>query len=201
MSWCGLISFDELNEKLNTSSKDDTNQYDWGSFGDDAIYKFLSANATPWNNGDNTRQLMGRQRFYLLDDSKCPIPGKSYKDLTPKQIEAVYKNYSALRDEIQNEDPNYKEALIKVPEMTTRILADITNGYNYKKLFKDQDPKDVFKKLMSGEEKLNHNDQHQVGALIKMKDKLSRGIRTPGEILETYMERQTENLPEKVFSL
>ena len=85
--------------------------------------------------------------------------------------------------------------------MTTRILADITNGYTYKKLYKDQDPKDVFKKLMSGEEKLNHNDQHQVVALIKMKDKLSIGIRTPEEILETYMERQTENLPKKAFSL
>ena len=54
---------------------------------------------------------------------------------------------------------------------------------------------------MSGEEKLNHNDQHQVVALIKMKDKLSIGIRTPEEILETYMERQTENLPKKAFSL
>ena len=203
LSWCGLISFDELNEKLNTTVIDELSKekYNWGSFGDDAVYKFLSANAIPWNNGDNTRQLIGRQRFYLLDDSKCPIPGKSYKDLTPKQIEAVYKNYSALREEIQNEEPNYKEALIKVPEMTTRILADITNGYTYKKLYKDQDPKDVFKKLMSGEEKLNHNDQHQVVALIKMKDKLSIGIRTPEEILETYMERQTENLPKKAFSL
>ena len=85
--------------------------------------------------------------------------------------------------------------------MTARIMEELTGGYSYKKLYKGQDPKDVFKKLMNGEEKLGHNDQHQVGALIKMKEKLARGIRTPEAILNTYMDRQTEDLPTPKFSL
>ena len=142
-----------------------------------------------------------KHRFYILDDSCCPIPGKSYKDLTPKQIEAIYKNFTALRKEINEEEPNYKEAKEKIPEMTARIMEELTGGYSYKKLYKDQNPKDVFKKLMSGEKQLNHNDQHQVGALIKMKEKLARGIRTPETILNTYMDIHTEDIPKRKFSL
>jgi hypothetical protein len=203
-TWCGLATFDWLNNELHTRDKDETKQFDWGSFGDDAIYKFLSANADPWNNGENTRQISingVKHRFYILDDNFCPIPGKSYKDLTPKQIEAIYKNFTALRKEIQEEEPNYKEAKIKIPEMTGRIMSEIVGGYSYKKLYKDQDPNDVFKKLMNGEEKLGQNDQHQVGALIKMKERLARGIRTPEAILDTYMDKQTENIPKPKFSL
>ena len=203
-TWCGLTTFDWLNNELHTTNRDETKQFDWGSFGDDAIYKFLSANADPWNNGENTRQISingVKHRFYILDDSFCPIPGKSYKDLTPKQIEAIYKNFTALRKEIQEEEPNYKEAKIKIPEMTETILDDIKNGYSYKKLYKGQDPKDVFKKLMSGEEKLGHNDQLGVEALIKRKEKLARGIRTPETILNTYMDIHTENIPKPKFSL
>ena len=93
-TWCGLATFDWVNEELNATRTDDLTKekYSWGSFGDDAIYKFLSANSTPWNNGDNTRQISirgVRQRLYNLDDTRCPIPGKSYKDLTPKQIEVI----------------------------------------------------------------------------------------------------------------
>ena len=197
-SWCGLTTFDWLNNELHTRNKDENKQFDWGSFGDDAIYKFLSANADPWNNGENTRQISingVKHRFYILDDSFCPIPGKSYKDLTPKQIETIYKNFAALRKEIQEEETKYKEAKIKIPEMTEKILEDITNGYSYKKLFKGQDPKDVFKKLMSGEKELNHNEQLQVKALIKLKAILARGIRTPEAILETYTDIQTEYKP------
>ncbi len=32
-------------------------RFDWGSYGDDALYKFLSANGKPWNNGESTRQI------------------------------------------------------------------------------------------------------------------------------------------------
>ena len=82
-------TFDWLNNELNTRDKDETKQFDWGSFGDDAIYKFLSSNSEPWNNGENTRQISingVKHRFYILDDTRCPLTDKSYKDLTPKQI-------------------------------------------------------------------------------------------------------------------
>ena len=203
-NWCGLATFDWLNNELHTRDKDETKQFDWGSFGDDAIYKFLSANADPWNNGENTRQISingVKHRFYILDDSCCPIPDKSYKDLTPKQIETIYKNYSTLKKEIREEEPNYKEAKIKIPEMTQSIMEEIRNGHSYKKLYKNQDPNYVFKKLMNGELKLHHNDQFQVESLIKMKERLARGIRTPEAILDTYMDKQTENTPKPRFSL
>lgn len=35
----------------------------------------------------------------------------------------------------------------------TDLSLEITNGYSSKKLYKGQDPKDVFKKLMSGEKR------------------------------------------------
>ena len=38
----GIISFDELNDKLHIRDKDKSEQFNWGSYGD--IYKFLSAN-------------------------------------------------------------------------------------------------------------------------------------------------------------
>ena len=30
--WCGLISFNELNDKMNTKNKNDYDSFDWGSF-------------------------------------------------------------------------------------------------------------------------------------------------------------------------
>ena len=100
-SFCGLMTFDELNEKLSTtpdhnSVTGDKSKYNWGSYGDDAIYKFLAANSIGWNKGDTTRQISingVKHRFHLLDDTRCPIPDKSYKDLTPKQIETIYLIY------------------------------------------------------------------------------------------------------------
>jgi hypothetical protein len=142
-----------------------------------------------------------KHRFYILRDARCPIPGKSYKDLTPKQIEAIYNNFTSLRKAIEEEKPNYENAKIKIPELTKIIFEEITGGYSYKKLYKNEKPEDVFNKLMTGDEKLGHNDQFTVEALIKMKSILATGIRTPEEILETYLNTQTENLPEPKFSL
>ena len=74
------------------------------------LYKFLSANCDPWNNGESTRQIKingVRNRYYLLNDNRCPVPGKSYKDLEPKQIEIINNNYlklikrSAMRNQRQ----------------------------------------------------------------------------------------------------
>ena len=67
----GIISFDELNDKLHIRDKDKSEQFNWGSYGDDALYKFLSANCDPWNNGEKTRQIKingVRNRYYLLND-------------------------------------------------------------------------------------------------------------------------------------
>ena len=106
-SWCGIITFDELNETLSTTKDTyDHSRYDWGSYGDDALYKFLASNCIRWNNGQTTRQISIsgiKHRFYLLDDTRCPMPGKSYKDLNPKDIETIYKDYSKIKETIEDE--------------------------------------------------------------------------------------------------
>ena len=194
-TWCGLATFDWVNEELNTTKTDDITKekYNWGSFGDDAIYKFLSANSTPWNNGDNTRQISingVRQRLYILDDTRCPLPNKSYKDLTPKQIEAIYLNYWEMKKEIRDEAPNYYEAMEKMPEVKAEVLDMIKTGPSYKKIYKDQKPEDVLEALMNGTEKLGHNDQFRVEALIKKRKIINRGVRLPNTIIEGYYEQQ-----------
>ena len=119
-SWCGIMSFDELNDKLHTTDMDTISKerFDWGSFGDDALYKFLASNSDPWNNGEKTRQIKingVRNRFYLLDDTRCPVPGKSYKDLEPKQIEIIHNNYLRCWNAIADEKYNYQEAMKTKP--------------------------------------------------------------------------------------
>ena len=182
----GLITFNELNDKMHTTDLDSITKerYDWGSFGDDALYKFLSSNCIPWNNGEATRQIEidgVRQRFYLLKDD-CPIPGKSYKDLTPKQIETIYRNYSECLNKINNEEKNYKKALVEEPERVDEVLQIIKNGFT--KQYKGRDPDEVFEKLMTGEEELRHNDQFIVKQIIKDRKIMDRGIRTPEQIIE-----------------
>ena len=194
-TWCGLATFDWVNEELNTTKVDDITKekYNWGSFGDDAIFKFLSANCIRWNNGDNTRQISingVKQRLYILDDTRCPIPGKSYKDLAPKQIEAIYLNYWTMFREIRDEAPNYYEAIEKMPKCKEILIDLIKTGHSYSKLYKNEDPEVVFEKLMNGKEKLSHNDQFSVEALIKYTMILKRGIRFPGTIVEGYYEQQ-----------
>jgi hypothetical protein len=45
--------------------------------------------------------------------TRCPIPDKSYKDLTPKQIEVIYLNFywSIYRKEISDEEPKVTKKL------------------------------------------------------------------------------------------
>jgi hypothetical protein len=185
-TFSGLITFNELNDKMHTTDLDSLTKerYDWGSFGDDALYKFLSSNCTPWNNGEATRQIEidgVRQRFYLLKDN-CPIPGKSYKDLTPKQIETIYKNYLECFNKINNEEKNYKNAIVEEPERVETVLNIIKNDFGKK--YKGRDPDEVFEKLMTGEEELPHNDQFVVKQIIKDRKIMDRGIRTPEQIIE-----------------
>ena len=191
--WCGLMSFDELNDKLHTKDMDPIprEKFDWGSFGDDAIYKFLAANSDPWNNGDNTRQISikgVKHRFYNLDDTRCPVPGKSYKDLTPKQIETIYLNYVAVSKEIREEEKNYNEAKEKEPDLVVELKDKIKRwcdpGKYGEKKFKGRDPEKIFTELMNETLKMENNDDYLINNIIKMRKILARGIRTPEQIVE-----------------
>jgi len=190
-SFCGLMTFDELNEKLSTSKKDDNNQFKWGSYGDDAIYKFLAANSSVWNNGDNTRQISingVKHRFHLLDDSRCPIPEKSYKDLTPIQIETIYLNYAAVAREIREEENNYNEAILKEPDLVVELKDKIKRwcdpGKYGDKKFQGRDPEQIFTDLMNETLKIEDNDHFLIDNIIRMRKILARGIRSPEQILE-----------------
>jgi hypothetical protein len=193
--FCGLITFDELNEALNTYDKDGTKKYDWGSFGDDAIYKFLSANAIRWNNGEATRQISingVKHRFYLLDDARCPIPGKSYKDLTPKQIETIYLNYVVVSKEIREEEEKYLEAKEKLPikeqelkkEIEILVNAKPSKWSTYPKLI-GMNPDECFKGVLDYTIDIgNNNKLIYADTINKFRAVVARGIRTPEQILE-----------------
>ena len=193
-SFAGIITFDELNEALRTTDKDETKQFKWPSYGDDALYKFLTTNSSRWNNGDTTRQISikgVRQRFHLLDDSRCPIPGKSYKDLTPKQIETIYLNYVKISSAIHNEESDYNEAIKLEPENVEALKKKLEGdcketNYKYRSDYAGRNPEELFDNLMTGTEKLAHNDQFQVESIRKMRIILYRGIRTPEAILSDF---------------
>jgi hypothetical protein len=199
--WCGLISFNELNDKMNTKSKNDFDTFDWGSYGDDALFKFLSSNCTKWNNGEDTRQIDvygKRQRFYLLDDARCPIPNKSYKDLTPKQIETIYKYYTNIKQEIEQEGPNLQsakdniEGYIKTFKMHIGWWIDSANSgthhYKHYKKLKGKTVDEVYLDILN--EKFEIKDKDRLDDLKKIKEAkelIYNGARTPEEIFETYM--------------
>jgi hypothetical protein len=114
----GLMSFDELNKAMST--KHDSiwfDNIDWGSYGDDALLKFLAANGKEWNNREKTKQINvnGKWvRYYILKDEYCPIPNKSYADLTPKQLSNIIQNYKNIKSEIQNEKANVEKAKARI---------------------------------------------------------------------------------------
>ena len=203
--WCGLITFDELNERLNTSKTDDITKerFDWGSFGDDALYKFLSANCTRWNNGDATRQISidgVKHRFYLLDDARCPIPGKSYKDLAPKKIETIYNDYLSVVREIETEETNYISAKDNIDEYIKGYKDKIGVWLELKtksqKLFRNKPVEQIYEEIMDGTIPLTDvNDNHDRERILNCKKILKRGIRTPEQILEERINpKQKENL-------
>ena len=199
--FCGLISFDELNDKLNTKEKFDSMsiQFDWGSWSDDALYKFLSSNCTRWNNGDATRQISingTKYRMYLLRDHLCPIPNKSYKDLTPKQIEIIHGNYMRVYNEIKNEEKDYYEAKEKLPEeikffkdLYVKGWVEDSNNPNrskyqkaYKK-FKNKTVDQAYEIIMDGQIDLGNNQEHEIRRIKIYQFKIARGIRTPEQII------------------
>ena len=190
----GLITFDELNETLRTSDKDATKQFKWPSYGDDALYKFLSSNSIRWNNGEATRQIFikgVRQRFHLLDDSRCPIPGKSYKDLTPKQIETIYLDYVKICSAIHNEESDYNDSIEREPGLVAELKDMISEwckrgSYGEDIKFRGLDPDDVFYQLMDKSMKLKSNDHFKVDNILRMRVAIARGIRTPEAILADF---------------
>ena len=196
-SWFGLMTFDELNESMSTTKDTyDHSRYDWGSYGDDALYKFLSANCARWNNGQTTRQISIngiKHRFYLLDDTKCPMPGKSYKDLNPKDIETIYKNYTTIVDTIKDEEPSYKTAKFnieghkkgfrdRIQRWINKANKEITPKFygDYKNKTVDQ----AYEEIMNGAIKVLEKDPSDHLDLIRSSQRIiKRGIRTPQQIL------------------
>tara|TARA_R110002126_G_scaffold176593_1_gene325222 strand:+ start:104 stop:682 length:579 start_codon:yes stop_codon:yes gene_type:complete len=188
-------------------------KFDWGSYGDDALYKFLSSNCVQWNNGESTRQIEidgVRHRFYLLDDNRCPIPDRSYKDLTPKQIEAIYNNYSKLKNEIKEEEPKYNDAKEHIEGYITNFKIRISKWIdgansrrtNFNKKYSGKTVDKVWEEIQSGEIKIiEKQDSEELGEIISARKLIERGIRTPDQILDTYIGSQTENLPKPKFSL
>jgi len=208
--WCGLATFDWLNNELNTRDRDETKQFDWGSFGDDAVYKFLSANAEPWNNGENTRQISingVKHRFYILDDARCPIPDKSYKDLTPKQIEAIHNHYTSIKNKIDNQEKDLitaKEELetnrTNLKKLVEEIIGEANRGkYNFNAAFKGLTVDGAYNKLMSGElEVINKTPRDCLNTITASQKIIDIGIRTPEQIVESFMDKPF--VPKKVFS-
>ena len=205
-TWCGLITFEELNDKLNTTKDTyDKTKFDWGSFGDDASYKFLSANCIRWNNGEATRQISidgVNHRFYNLDDTRCPIPGKSYKDLTPKQIETIYKNFSQIQKDILEEEPNYitaKESIdghianfkIWIQSQIDRATRSRNNGKFYKE-YKDKTVEQVWEEIKNNKIKvIEKTPSDELNTLKTLQQTIERGIRPPEHILEEYRNKNS----------
>ena len=203
----GLATFEWLNDKLSTP--DDVHKFDWGSYGDDAIYKFLSSNCTRWNNGENTRQIEidgHRHRFYLLDDTRCPFPGKSYKDLTPKVIETIYKNFSEIRKEVSEEEDKYNNARASLP----REIEDFKNQIQWAiddlkkfpsssrlKKFKGKTVEQIWEELLKGTMVLdNEKEKDSLKKLKEIKEYkriIARGIRTPEQIVAEYPKEKKSN--------
>ena len=207
-TFTGLITFNDLNERLRTTDKDDTEQYKWPTYGDDALVKFLSAVATQWNNGDTTRQISIRgvkHRFHLLDDTKCPIPGKSYKDLTPKQIETIQLNFRECSTEIDNEEYNVKDAKVKLPalekELKEKIKSWCDPGKYGDKKFQGRNPEELFTELMTKKLKLDDNDHFLIDNIIQKRKYMKDGVRNPEDILEDIKNRFGSNnmFPRKFY--
>ena len=210
--FCGLITFDELNEALSTYDKDETKQFKWGTYGDDAIYKFLSANSSRWNNGDTTRQISiegFKHRFHLLDDTRCPIPNKSYKDLTPKQIETIYLNYEKISSAIRNEEKEYNEAkdnlLPNISFLKTWIAEEIEQSLPHTKLannlygkFKGKTVEEVYEAIINGDWKIiEKTPLDYLNTIKKLEKIIDKGIRTPEQIVEDNKIKEQRKAEEK----
>ncbi len=170
-SWyCGLIFFDDLNDRM-TKQTDYSTKWNWGSYGDDALYKFLESNCIPWNNGENTRQIEingTRRRLYILSDISL-YKDKSYKDLTPKQIEKHFLYYNEMRSAIREEKAIYEKAL------------EIFNKVKTYKQFKGQTDPEIRRFL------INQDDPKHDKLWMDKFRIINRGVRPNDQIIDQFV--------------
>ena len=162
-SFTGILSFDELKSKLTTPDqyKKKTN---YGSYSDDALYKFLSANCLLWNNKKQTKQIDingTRNRYYILDDNRSPIPNKSYRDFEPKQLEKIIRYGYSITNAIKEEAKIFSNA-----------KSLYQGGLDLSKLKNS-------KYEIEGKDKL-------INKFEKLKSIINRGVRDPETILNEY---------------
>ena len=133
-----------------------------------------------------------RHRFYNLDDSRCPIPNKSYKDLKQKDIETIWKNYRRLSNEITKEEGEYIEALEvidgKIEEFKKRIKEEASDKTShFKKELQGKTIDEIYEKVMSGEIKFpNKYLLDPLQEIKSLQQIIAKGIRTPETILEAF---------------
>ena len=226
--WSGLMSFDELNEILNTHDNHG-DRYDWGSYGDDALLKFLSSNCLRWNNKETTRQIEIRNtwhRYYILED-KGLLVGKSYKDMTPKEIKIMSLHWHNIKQDIDKEHIEFIKAEQLYPELKANILnllksyakpvnksASYPNRGDGIDLMVNQEPEDLFRKIIvEKDEALNkalptHKSAvEDFDGMKKTHMIISRGSRSNKQIFEDYVLTKSSNFatpvrrPKKILDL
>ena len=226
--WSGLMSFDELNEILNTHDNHG-DRYDWGSYGDDALLKFLSSNCLRWNNKETTRQIEIRNtwhRYYILED-KGLLVGKSYKDMTPKEIKIMSLHWHNIKQDIDKEQIEFIKAEQLYPELKANILnllksyakpvnksASYPNRGDGIDLMVNQEPEDLFRKIIvEKDEALNkalptHKSAvEDFDGMKKTHMIISRGSRSNKQIFEDYVLTKSSNFatpvrrPNKILDL
>ena len=99
-------------------------------------------------------------------------------------MEIIYKNYKKVFDTIRDEEKNYKDAIVREPEMVEQVYQILNRRLSPGDRKKKRDPDEIFEKLMTGEEELEHNDQFKVSAVLRYRKIMDRGIRTPEQIIE-----------------
>jgi hypothetical protein len=167
--YSGLIYFDDLNDRM-TKQTDYSTKWNWGSYGDDALYKFLEDNCIPWNNGENTRQIEingTRRRLYILSDVSL-YKDKSYKDLTPKQIEKHFLHYNEISRAIREDKAIYEKAV------------EIFNKVKTYKQFKGQTDPEIRRFL------INQGDPKHDKLWMDKFRIINRGVRPTDHIVDQF---------------
>ena len=167
--YSGLIYFDDLNDRM-TKQTDYSTKWNWGSYGDDALYKFIEDNCIPWNNGENTRQIEingTRRRLYILSDVSL-YKDKSYKDLTPKQIEKHFLHYNEISRAIREEKAIYEKAV------------EIFNKVKTYKQFKGQTDPEIRRFL------INQGDPKHDKLWMDKFRIINRGVRPTDHIVDQF---------------
>ena len=196
-NFSGLITFEELQDKLSTK-KAMHDSYDWGSFGDDALYKFLASNCIKWNNQENTRQVEingKRHRLYNLED-KTWLFGKSYKDLTPKQIEIIIKNFEQIRRQIGEQPKRLQKAKDEMPKTYEALKRNVIRKEYVKK---NETAEECIERIIKDRKAVQETTEKLLNEYEDFKARIERGLKTPEEIIEEYRDEDFLHNPKKVF--